>query len=145
MGYRFISPLVEKMAEKASSLGESIASGAGRLASNVQPVVSNLTKGVTDFISKVPQNISNLLYSTPTRQALTKSTIGTVTVNTTVPIVAHYLKVNNPGDLGFVWNSIMDGDFESARDVALNGVSRMLEKNGENNDPISRLSLPQLE
>ena len=143
MGYRFISPLIEK----ASSLGESIASGAGRLASNVQPVVSNLTKGVTDFISKVPQEISNLLYSTPTRQALTKAAIGSATTYTAVPRIASYLKLDNPNNSDYiaVWNTAMDGNIEEALSTGITGLQRKFMKSfgGEKADMPSSLNLPE--
>lgn len=129
MGYRFISPLVEKMAQKASGLGESIASGTGRLASNVSsrvaPVLSNLTKGASNFLSKVPQSVSNLLYSTPARQALTKATIGTTTASTAVSAIAPYLRVEEPqSDYEYLWNTLIDEGPGEVYGQVKNGLTR---------------------
>lgn len=145
MGYKFISPLVDRMIQGTSNLGKSLATNTGRAVSNVvgkaAPVFNNLTRGASRFLSSIPQNISNLLYSTPTRQALAKATMGSATVSTAVPAVTPYLKVENPGDIGYIWNNVLEGNYEEAREVFLNGISRKLEKGGENNDPVSSLSI----
>lgn len=152
MGYRFISPLVNRMIQGASSVGSraitgisNLASNAGRAITNIgsktMPAVSNLTRTAGNYLSKVPQAVSEFAYSTPARQALTKATVGATTVSTTVPVIAPYLKVDNPGDLGYIWNNVLDGNMEEAREVFLNGLARKLEKNSENNDPISSLNI----
>ena len=52
-----------------------------------------------------------------------------------------FLKVKNPGDVGTVWNNILDGEFASAFNIAYNGVQRAYEKK-TGNDPISNFQIP---
>ena len=52
-----------------------------------------------------------------------------------------FLKVKNPGDVGTVWNNILDGEFASAFNIAYNGVQRAYEKK-VGNDPISNFQIP---
>ena len=52
-----------------------------------------------------------------------------------------FLKVKNPGDIGTVWNNILDGKFASAFNIAYNGVQRAYEKKA-GNDPISNFQIP---
>lgn len=51
------------------------------------------------------------------------------------------LKVKNPGDVGTVWNKILDGELSSAFNIAYNGVQRAYEKKA-GNDPISNFQIP---
>ena len=52
-----------------------------------------------------------------------------------------FLKVKNPGDVGTIWNNILDGEFASAFNIAYNGVQRAYEKK-TGNDPISNFQIP---
>ena len=151
MGYKFISPLVDRMIQGTSNFGKSLTTNAGKIASNVtqkvSPVINNLTRSASNFLSKVPQNISNLLYSTPTRQALAKATVGSATVSTAIPSVTPYLKMDNPDNSDYVaiWNMAMDGDVGDAWDIGWNGLQRKWQKRmgGEGADMPSSLNLPE--
>lgn len=151
MGYKFISPLVDRMIQGTSNLGKSLATNTGRAVSNVvgkaAPVFNNLTRGASRFLSSIPQNVSNLLYSTPTRQALAKATMGSATVSTAVPAVTPYLKMDNPNNSDYiaVWNMAMDGDIGDAWDIGWNGLQRKWQKTmgGEGADMPSSLNLPE--
>lgn len=147
MGYKFISPLVDRMVQGTSNL----AANTGRIASNVaqkvSPTISSFTRGASNFLSKIPQNVSNLLYSTPTRQALAKATMGSATVSTAVPAVTPYLKMDNPDNSDYIaiWNMVMDGDVGGAWDIGWNGLQRKWQKimGGEGADMPSSLNLPE--
>lgn len=147
MGYKFISPLVDRMVQGTSNL----AANTGRIASNVaqkvSPTISSFTRGASNFLSKIPQNVSNLLYSTPTRQALAKATMGSATVSTAVPAVTPYLKMDNPDNSDYIaiWNMVMDGDVGDAWDIGWNGLQRKWQKimGGEGADMPSSLNLPE--
>lgn len=53
------------------------------------------------------------------------------------------LKVKNPGDVGTIWNHIVDGNWGDAFDMAINGVSRAWDKRfGGSNDPVSNFEIP---
>lgn len=53
------------------------------------------------------------------------------------------LKVKNPGDVGTVWNNLVEGNFGDAFDIAVNGISRAWDKKfGGNNDPVSNFEVP---
>lgn len=59
------------------------------------------------------------------------------------PINLDWLKIENPESVGAVWNSIIDGDFKTAFDIAYNGVSRQIDKLfQQDQDPISNLMIP---
>ena len=151
MGYKFISPLVDRMIQGTSNLGKSLTTNAGKIASNVtqkvSPVINNLTRSASNFLSKVPQNIYNLLYSTPTRQALAKATVGSATVSTAIPTVTPYLKMDNSDNSDYVaiWNMAMGGDVGDAWDIGWNGLQRKWQKRmgGESADMPSSLNLPE--
>lgn len=54
-----------------------------------------------------------------------------------------FLSVKNPGDVGTVWNKILDGEFSQAYNIASNGIQRALDKKfGASNDPISEFKIP---
>lgn len=53
------------------------------------------------------------------------------------------LKVKNPGDMGAVWNNIIEGNFGDAVGIVQNGISRRWDKRfGGSNDPISDFKIP---
>lgn len=53
------------------------------------------------------------------------------------------LKVNNPGDLGAIWNTILEGRIGEAVNIVKNGISRAIDKrNGAENDPVSNFVIP---
>lgn len=147
MGYKFISPLVNRMIQGTSNL----TANTGRIVSNIaqkaSPVINNFTRGASNFLHKVPQSVSNLLYSTPTRQALAKTTVGSAIVSTAVPAVTPYLKMDNPDNSDYiaVWNTAMDGDVRDAWDTGWNGLQRKWQKTmgGESADMPSSLNLPE--
>lgn len=57
------------------------------------------------------------------------------------PSFLESLKVKNPGDIGAIWNKILEGDFSTAFNIAYNGVQRAYEKK-VGNDPISNFQIP---
>lgn len=52
-----------------------------------------------------------------------------------------FLKVENPGDIGHIWNSILNGEFKQAFGIINNGIQRKIEKRRVN-DPISDFKIP---
>lgn len=53
------------------------------------------------------------------------------------------LKVNNPGDIGTVWNKILEGNFQSAFNTVRNGISRRYDKMfGVDKDPVTDFQIP---
>lgn len=150
MGYKFISPLVSRMAQKASNLGSRALGAASNLGSRAVNTISNFGSRVIptvgNYLSKAPQVISDIAYSTPARQALTKATIGATTVATTLPEIAPYLKFDNSdnSDYKALWNMAMDGDVGEAFEIGWNGIQRKWQKiyGGEGADIPSSLNLP---
>lgn len=150
IGYRFISPLINRIAQGASNVGSKAAASMGNLASNTgkaMPAISNLTRTAGNYLSKVPKAISKFVYSTPARQALTKATVGATTVSTTVPAIASYLKLDNSdnSDYKAVWNMAMDGDLQGAWDTGYSGLQRkwMKKYGSEESDIPSNLVIPE--
>ena len=58
------------------------------------------------------------------------------------PSFLEFLKVKNPGDVGAIWNKILEGDFSTAFNIAYNGVQRAYEKK-VGNDPVSNFQIPR--
>lgn len=59
------------------------------------------------------------------------------------PLELPSLKVKNPGDLGAIWNNIVEGNFGDAFDMIANGLSRAWDKKfGGSNDPVSNFEIP---
>lgn len=147
MGHDFISPLVSRIAQGASNLGRNAITGIRNVSSKITPAVNNLVRGAGNYLSRVPQAISELAYSTPTKRALANATLGATTVATTVPIVAPYLKMDNPDNSDYIaiWNMAMDGDVRDAWDIGWNGLQRKWQKvmGGEGADMPSSLNLPE--
>ena len=156
MGYRFISPLVNRMIQGASNVGgravasiSNLASNAGRTITNMgSKAINNLTRTAGNYLSRVPQAVSEFAYSTPARQALTKATVGATTVSTTIPTIAPYLKFDNSdnSDYKAVWNMAMDGDVHGAWDTGYSGLQRkwMKKFGSDESDMPSSLVLPEV-
>ena len=58
------------------------------------------------------------------------------------PSFLEFLKVKNPGDVGAIWNKILEGNFSTAFNIAYNGVQRAYEKK-VGNDPVSNFQIPR--
>lgn len=62
----------------------------------------------------------------------------------TVDRIRNKLTVQNPGDIGNIWNTVINGDLDLAYKMIQNGIIRMADKNSENSpDPISNFVVPQ--
>lgn len=140
MGFKFISPLVDRMIKGASNVGSKVASSVGNLASNI-------SKTVTGAGGNVARNVGKAIYSTPAKRAITNTTAALTTLGITAPMVAPHLKVDNSdnSDYKAVWNMAMDGDIKEAFGTGWSGLQRKWQKKfgGESADMPSSLNLPQ--
>lgn len=146
MGHSFISPLVNRIAQRASNAGRTLVDNTGRAISSIGSKVSPVIDSAKSFISRVPQVVSNAVYSTPTRRAIINSVIAGTTTSTMIPKITPYLKVDNSdnSDYKAIWNMAMDGDVGDAWNIGWNGLQRKWQKmyGGEEADIPSNLSLP---
>lgn len=61
------------------------------------------------------------------------------------PLELPSLKVKNPGNIGTIWNNMVEGNFGDAFDMLVNGLSRAWDKKfGGGNDPVSDFEIPGL-
>lgn len=143
MGYDFISPLVSRMAQGASNLGRNAMTGIRNVSSKITPTVNNFVRGAGDYLSRVPQAVSELAYSTPTKRALTNATLGATTVATTAPVVAPFLKIDNPStDTGYLWNTLLDEGIGAAYETVKNGLTRKAALNDPDYvDPVTNFNV----
>ncbi len=146
MGHSFISPLVNRIAQRASNAGRTLADNTGRVISSIGSKVSPVIDSAKSFVSRIPQVVSNAVYSTPTRRAVINSVIAGTTTSTMIPKITPYLKVDNSdnSDYKAIWNMAMDGDVGDAWNIGWNGLQRKWQKmyGGEEADIPSNLSLP---
>ena len=125
MGYNFISPLVNRMAQGTSNIGKTLVSNTGRALSNIGNKVMPIFSSAKNYVSRIPQTISNTLYSTPTRRAVTNSVVAGTTFKSTFDTLSPFLKLDNPSsDTGYLWNTFLDEGVGSVYDTVINGIRR---------------------
>lgn len=156
MGYRFISPLVERMAQGVTNLGSKAASTISNLGSKavstisnlgskVIPATSNVVRSVGNYVSRVPQAVSNTVYSTPARRALTNATATALTTTQAFETLSPSLRISNPSsDAGYMWNTLLDEGVGAIYSTVKNGLTRKLALSDPDYvDPITNFSMEQ--